>query len=104
MAQDYSSINTFPKPKVFSVSSDPTKPTEVILPATCNKIELGSDGGKIFWSDVGVDDTSISADKAFIVASNYLPIAIGTGKQRINSIFVAGATGSESVTIILYEK
>ncbi len=103
MAEDYTTVNTFPKVKVFSCSSDAAKCTEIKLPSTCNVIEIGSDTQKIYWSDAGVDDGAIISDKAFIIQNNYLPIPIGTGKQRIDSLYVVGSSASASITVILRE-
>ena len=104
MAEDYTTINSFPKVKLFTCSTDASKCTEIKLPSTANIVELGSESGKIYWSDSGVDDGAISSDKAFIIQNNYLPIYIGTGKQRINSVFVIGASAEAAITVILREK
>lgn len=104
MAEDYTTINLFPKTKLFTCSSNGSKCTEIKLPSTANIVEIGSESGKIYWSDTGIDDGAISTDKAFIIQNNYLPIFIGTGKQRINSIYVVGASASATISVILREK
>lgn len=99
MAQDYRSIRQFPSFKTFTGA---TTWTEIKLPSNCNRIQVGSTSS-LYISNAGIDGDSVGTDKGFIVANNYLTLLIGRGATRDSTIFVAGQSGTPSISIIMEE-
>ena len=104
MAQDYSSVTTFPSTKTFTSSAIANRWTEIKLPKSCGRIQVGSPvASKI--SHTGTDGGTISAtdDQMFILANNILSIRMGRGNNRNNTVYI-GSTGSSSKIHILFEE
>ena len=100
--EDLKGINLFPHFHNFTASSNMT---EIVLPDSAKKISIGSNVQALYIAQNGASDGgSVPTNKAFIPKSNYLPIAMGRGYNRSNSLFVATQTGSAEVSIILEEE
>lgn len=103
MPQDYSSINTFPCPKTFSANGTANYATKIILPSTCKRVVIGCQGGALWWDATGTEGADLATSKTFIPAANKEEIRLGTGKQRVDALYIAGQAGSELVSVVLYE-
>ena len=102
MATDLSNAQTFPH---FKVISQGTTWNEIILPGNVNTVTVGSESSKIFvgqnnCSDGGTPQT----EKGFVPSGNLMPLKLGRGQNKPNSIFVASSSGTAQITIILEEK
>ena len=102
MSEDLRSHNQFPYFHNFIVSDDVT--TEILIPATCSRVSLGSINKDLFVYKNGATDAGTPpSNKGFIPKSNYLSIQIGKGLERIDSIFISSQSGSADVSVILEE-
>ena len=103
MALELSSVTTFPHYAVVNVSH--TTATEIKLPKTCRRLELGSEGHKIYIGQNGATDGSaLPTNKFFIPKGNAKSVAIGQGSERVDSIFVQSSGGATDVMIELSER
>ena len=101
MAQDFTSVRSFPSFKEFSGA---TTWTQIDLPSNCSQVQVGSTSA-LYISNTGTDGVAVGSDddKGFIVASNYLTFKIGRGSTRDSQIFVAAQSGTTKITIIMEE-
>ena len=101
MAQDYTSVRSFPSFKEFSGA---VTWTQIDLPSNCSQVQIGSSGA-LYVSNTGIDGGAVGVndDKGFIVASNYLTFKIGRGSTRDSQIFVAAQSGTPKISIIMEE-
>lgn len=103
MSQDYRQVNKFPEIKTFTNGTAGIA-TEVLLPNRIKQIQIGSDSGKIYFKFSGEDGQLMnSTDRGFIPASNLLPLRIGTGRERRDSVFISGQSGLETVVVVMEE-
>lgn len=103
MALDLSTVTKFPYYKVVNVSNSTC--TEIILPKTCRRLELGCEAHKIYVAQNGAaDGVALPTDKFFIPKNNAKSISIGQGAERIDSIFVQTSGGAADVSIELSER
>lgn len=102
MAENFKTIKTFPTFKNFTGA---LTWTEVQLPSVCSRVQVGSDGAKLYVSHDGADGGSVSAsnDKGFIPQNNYLTFHLGRGSSKDSVIYVAAASGNPDISIILEE-
>ena len=99
MATDLSNVNKLPHIK--GVSQGVTW-MEIILPSQCTQITVGSENTKIYFGQNGQSDGGTpNQDFVFVPAGNLLPIKLGKGKERPQSIFVASSSGTALIKIIL---
>jgi hypothetical protein len=101
MAEDYRLTKAFPSFKQFTGS---TGWTEIKLPSNCSRVQVGSTQA-LYVSNTGTDgEVPASEDhKGFIIANNYLTFLIGRGSTRDSVIFVAGQSGTPTISIIMEE-
>tara|TARA_Y100001937_G_C7090246_1_gene317332 strand:- start:423 stop:740 length:318 start_codon:yes stop_codon:yes gene_type:complete len=103
MSLDLRLLELYPSFKTFQAGSAGIA-TKILLPSSCKRVQVGSHSGSLFISHTGEDGQMMSAiDRGFIPQNNLLTINIGTGKERLQNLFVAGQAGSEVVVIILEE-
>ena len=101
--KDYRTERTFP---AFKNHQGKVTWDEIKLPENCSRVQVGSTTGIIFVTHDAIDDGAVPAgvtDKAFIPQNNYLTFHIGRGSSRDSVIYVAGATGTPDISIILEE-
>ena len=82
MAQDYTTLRTFPAFKNFEGA---TTWTEIKLPQNCSRIQVGSSSGLLYVTHDASDGGAVggaNTDKAFIPQNNYLTFQIGRGASR----------------------
>lgn len=104
MSVDFTDVDIYPSFKTFTVSVTANQATQVLLPSRVKSIQVGSDSGKIYVSHAGTDGADLgTSDRGFVPNNNLLSVKLGTGAQRLSSLFVAGASGGEKVVIILEE-
>ena len=104
MAQDYSSVTTYPSTKTFQSNATANRWTEVKLPKSCGRIQIGSSvASKISHSGSDGGTIGASDDQMFIPANNVLTVHMGRGNNRNNTIYV-GSGGSSSYIHILFEE
>ena len=104
MAEDFSTVNTYPATKTFTSNGTANRWTEVKLPTSCSRIQVGSTvAAKISHS--GSDGGTIAAayDQMFIPANNVLSIQMGRGNNRNNTVYI-GSSGASSIIYILFEE
>tara|TARA_Y100000401_G_scaffold33531_2_gene24931 strand:- start:18473 stop:18787 length:315 start_codon:yes stop_codon:yes gene_type:complete len=102
--EDFSSVTTFPSTKTFVSNATANRWTEVKLPKSCGRIQVGSSvAAKI--AHTGTDGGTIAAtdDQMFIPANNVLSIHMGRGNNRNNTVYI-GSSGSSSNIHILFEE
>lgn len=101
MALDLSNEKQFPMVK--GVSQGETW-LEVKLPRGANQITIGSETTKIYFGRNGQSDGGTpNQDRMFVPANNLLPIRIGKGTERVESIFIASSSGTATIKILLEE-
>ena len=108
MAIDLRAVSSFPYFHTIASLSE-TNALEIKLPPEAGKISIGCELDKIFVYQNGLTDGAVvsgSENHAFIPAANFLPIGLGKGSTRAQSIFLASAesTAAVKVSIILEEK
>ena len=83
--RDYQSINIYPAFKTFTVGDAACD--EILLPSACNQVSIGCDGTKVFVAQNGYEegDDIDTTDNAFVLASNFLIMKLGKGKNRTSS-------------------
>jgi len=102
MAEDLRTISTFPHFHNFTGS---TSLTEIKLPEACNRVLIGSLTYPLFVvQNGGTDGGSVPSNKGFIPKSNYIELAIGTGLEAVQSLYVAIQSGSGEISVILQEE
>lgn len=104
MAQDYTSLRTFPAFKNFIGA---ITWTEVKLPSNCSRVQVGSSSGLLYVTHNATDGGAVGiagTDKAFIPQNNYLTFQIGRGATRDAVIYIAGSTGTPDVSLIIEEE
>lgn len=103
MSEDYRQVNKFPEVKTFTAGTAGIA-TEVFLPNRIKQFQIGSESGKIYFKFSGEDGQLMnSTDRGFIPASNLLPLRIGTGRERRESVFISGASGLETIVVVMEE-
>lgn len=104
MSVDFRDVNVYPACKTFTASSSAGIATQVYIPNRVKQIQIGSSSGALYWSHTGEDGQAMpSTDRGFVPDSNLLLLRMGTGKERLDSIFISGQAGSEHVVVILEE-
>jgi hypothetical protein len=104
MSVDFRDVNIYPACKTFTASSSAGIATQVFIPNRVKQIQIGSSSGALYWSHTGDDGQAMpSTDRGFVPDSNLLLLRMGTGKERLDSIFISGQSGSEHVVVILEE-
>ena len=100
--EDLKAINLFPHFHNFTASSNMT---QVVIPDSAKRVSVGSNVQALYIAQNGATDGgSVPTHKGFIPKSNYLPINMGRGYNRSESIYIATQTGSAEVSIILEEE
>jgi hypothetical protein len=101
MATDLSNVDKLPHIK--GISQGETW-MEIKLPSQCNQVTIGSENTKIYFGQNGQSDGGTpNQDKMFVPAGNIMPVKIGRGRERVNSIFVASSSGTAVIKILLEE-
>ena len=96
-------------PRTATTPANSTTVVEIKIPTSAGQISVGSPDDKIFvyaYNGLGDADAKPGANvnSGFVVKDNYLPLKIGRGTTRRDSIFVALDTaGSGKVHVILEE-
>lgn len=102
MAQDYTSLNSFPSTKKFAVSSTINIATKVMLPASCSRVQIGS-VNVLNIASTGTDNSAISGDNMFVPANNVITIRLGRGQNRNDDLYISSTTSSANVHILFEE-
>ena len=100
MAIDLRAVSSYPYFHTIASLSE-ANALEIKLPPEAGKISIGCELDKIF-----VYQNGLTENHGFIPAANFLPIGLGKGTTRAQSIFLASAesTAAVKVCIILEEK
>jgi len=105
MAKDYSSVNIFPYTARFQLDTvTSNKATQIILPKTCSRVQIGGESNLTKLAYSGTDGTVMgTAVSVNIPADNLLTLRIGRGSSRNDSLYIASPTAGTYVSIILEE-
>ncbi len=105
MANDYSSVSTFPYIARFQVDGvDANKATEIILPRQCSRVQIGGETNVTKLAYSGTDGSAMGDFvHVKIPADNLLSLRIGRGTTRNEKLYIASATAGTHVSIILEE-
>ncbi len=100
--EDLTSVKFFPHTHVFNASSNTT---QVVLPRVASHVAIGSEDKKIYFCFLGgTDGGSLPNNHAFVPKENMLHIALGKGRDRTDSIYIASSSATCDITIILTEE
>jgi hypothetical protein len=83
--------------------------TEIKLPPECNQVTIGSLTHQInvYQNDVADNDTVATlpaeAGYMFIPLGNVMSIRVGRGSTRATSIYIAAASGTPTVSLMIEE-
>ena len=104
MSKDYRGITEFPEIKRFQLSStDADFVTEVKLPSSCARIQIGGSTNITKLATTGIDNTAIGSDFVLIPADNLITVRIGRGSSRNNTIYISSATLGTYVNLVMEE-
>lgn len=101
--KDYRTERTFPS---FKNHQGKATWDEIKLPENCSRVQIGSASAILYVTHDASDDGTVggvNTDKAFVPQNNYLTFHIGRGSSRDSVIYVAGASGTPDISIILEE-
>ena len=107
MALDLRDTTKFPR--TATLAANAATMVEIKIPTSAGQISIGSTVDKVFiyaYDGLADGDTKPGSDvnAAFVIANNYLPLKVGRGTTRRESIFVAFDTsGSGKINVILEE-
>jgi hypothetical protein len=102
MAKDLSNVQEMP---YIEVVNQGTTWLQILIPSGCNQISVGSETSKIYFGrNNATDGGAVNASyRAFVPAGNIMPVKIGIGNERTDSVFIAASAGTADITIILEE-
>ena len=105
MANDYSSVSTFPYIARFQVDeTNANRATEIILPRQCSRVQIGGETNVTKLAYSGTDGSAMGdLVHVKIPADNLLSLRIGRGTTRNEKLYIASAVAGTYVSIILEE-
>jgi|TARA_Y100000593_G_scaffold92881_1_gene185912 hypothetical protein len=100
--EDLTQTTIFPHTYKFTASSNTT---QINLPRIASHVAIGSEDKKIYFCfEGGSDGGALPSNHGFVPKENMLHIALGKGRNRTDSIYIASSSASCDITIILTEE